>query len=373
MNLGYLSEINVKTVTVDNGDIYDVFIYRIDPVLGITGSIGTKRVFVDVGDNYPPEFQYINQNYYDSSYFCMDNIKLQDAIGKNMYSNDISYTEFLCCYCTSDLGEHPSSEAVGKNSVASRIVTLEDDPDNSEKKCARIPFADVNQGEYYIYGYAEDEAGNGQYTRLFDRLTYILKDAVPSAERIGNEDIKIQKPEGCDSVLMRRYLLKKENGIWKWKLYDLNADYEYKSETASADYQSIKNHFVKVCAREPGDYYGYYHLMPLYYYPDYVNGEVTCNNAAWLEVSNGWQVFCDAPAFCHTLYSKLKITSTSGESEAMEWEARGQETGLVVSADGKGFTYRDSNLKDIPAGFWYTTICHFADGTVLMSGVQQKK
>ena len=350
-----------KTVTVGNGDVYNLSIYRIHPVLGITGRTGERIVSVDAGDNYPPYFKTVDKNYYDSSFFYIDNILIYDK--KDIHGTSyFPCSELLCCYCTSDLGEAPSSEAVENNSVASGIIHL-------EGSSAKIPFSDLGQGEYYLYTYLEDDAGNGQYTRLSDRLCFVLRNAVPYVEYISSENLKLCKPEGYDSVLMRRYLLKGENNNCSW---ELNEDYEYNSETASEDYRSTKNHFVKVCSRESGGYYGYYHLMPLYYYPDYVNGEVTCNNAAWLKVSNGWQIFCDAPAFCHTLYSKLKITSTSGESEAMEWEARGQETGLVVSADGKGFTYRDSNLKDIPAGCWYTTICHFADGTVLMSDVQQK-
>ena len=47
------------------------------------------------------------------------------------------------------------------------------------------------------------------------------------------------------------------------------------------------------------------------------------------------------------------------------------ETGIETS-DGIMFTYTDNHLKGIPTGYYYTTIVHFADGTVLMGEVKQK-
>ena len=35
-------------------------------------------------------------------------------------------------------------------------------------------------------------------------------------------------------------------------------------------------------------------------------------------------------------------------------------------------TYGDDKIKDIPSGYYYTTIVHFADGTTLMGEVKQK-
>ena len=36
-------------------------------------------------------------------------------------------------------------------------------------------------------------------------------------------------------------------------------------------------------------------------------------------------------------------------------------------------TYGNENIKTVPKGFWYTTIFHFADGTVVMTDIKQKQ
>ena len=71
------------------------------------------------------------------------------------------------------------------------------------------------------------------------------------------------------------------------------------------------------------------------------------------------------------MYSSVQLTKTNTVDDAAEWEARALETG-IASSDGYYFTYTDDNLKKIPDGYYYTTIIHFVDGTVLMSGVMQK-
>ena len=64
------------------------------------------------------------------------------------------------------------------------------------------------------------------------------------------------------------------------------------------------------------------------------------------------------------------------KEKATMWELRAQETGVLDFFSPNGtttsFTYSDDNLSEIPSGTYYTTIVHFADGTVLMSEVKQK-
>lgn len=52
------------------------------------------------------------------------------------------------------------------------------------------------------------------------------------------------------------------------------------------------------------------------------------------------------------------------------WESKGIETGIVVK--NSSFTYSNDYLTEIPAGNYYTTVVHFADGTKVMSEVKQK-
>ena len=111
------------------------------------------------------------------------------------------------------------------------------------------------------------------------------------------------------------------------------------------------------------------YVKPKYFLASYEKGTTSCQSTAWIPVSNGYQIFCDAPALVHTMYSRTKITESTGEYEASLWESRAQET--AVKQNSSNFTYKTTNL-DIPDGFYYTTIVHFADGTVLMGEIKQK-
>ena len=46
----------------------------------------------------------------------------------------------------------------------------------------------------------------------------------------------------------------------------------------------------------------------------------------------------------------------------------GLEIGLVMKL--QSFTYSYDYLDDVPHGYYYTTIVHFADGTMMMTPVQ---
>lgn len=118
------------------------------------------------------------------------------------------------------------------------------------------------------------------------------------------------------------------------------------------------------------------YLKPLYVLPAYVKGEVSCKNKSWIDTENGKQIFSDAPSFCHTMYCAKKLTNSPSTDEevknfALEWETRGVETG-IVSNNNSMYSYTNDNLKGIPSGSYYTTICHFADGTVLMTDPVEK-
>ena len=67
----------------------------------------------------------------------------------------------------------------------------------------------------------------------------------------------------------------------------------------------------------------------------------------------------------HTFYC-----STNLGDELEEWLYYGIETGLKMNHGS--FTYTDDNYHDIPSGKYYTTIVHFADGTMTMTEVKQK-
>ena len=109
-----------------------------------------------------------------------------------------------------------------------------------------------------------------------------------------------------------------------------------------------------------------------FFYTEYFYGlPAVCNSKNILNGYNGYQVFCDRPVFVHTMFSPDKLTdSTESENALQIWESKGAETGRVVN--NSNFTYAKDKYNEIPSGWYYTTIFHFADGDVIMTDIQQK-
>ncbi len=387
---GYCSKANAKSMYVYNGAWPDFYIQRFDAAGLFAGRTMKKSKKVEARDTFAPLLK-LQGSYADSSFFNVYcNAYAYNAgdygwydmfissSGSTSYYNHpkVSNYKIYCYYVSENLYDNPALETLESKKVLKQKIIADQKNDDVNWT---IPFSDLEQGMYYIYMYVEDSAGNYSINRVgkdeingfVTGVNFYLKDASPSVEYVSDEKLKLNNPEGYDSVKMQRYILKEENDVCKWELYDSN-NYEYSSSNAATDYASVKDHFVKVCARESSGNYGLYHFKPYYYYPNYENKDFPCKNTSWMKVDNGYQIFCDAPAFCHTLYSTRKITSGNKKKDAQEWEAQAQETGIVFSDSGTGFTYMDTNLEGVPDGCWYTIICHYANGTVLMSPVQKK-
>ena len=382
----YYSEPNGKTVTIPNGYEYmGYYILRVNPDTGIDAYCGkSQTISLKTNDNFPPEMT-CDKSYWDSSYFYINKVSITDKKEGLADNTNHGITSFVCYYAKTDLGNNPSVETLKQKSVDIKTINfepdLDPDPGHVGKLCAKIPFSDVEQGEYYLYAYLKDNNNNGKVMPLSQQsigtiqhgIYFSLRDATPSIVKQADKKLQIKKPEDyLDSVRMNRYRLEQQNGKWAWVEWDGLSGYTYNSSLSNtSDYEETKDSFIMVNSRDMGGSWGTYHLKPLYYYPNYENGDITCLSTSWMKVDNGWHIFCDAPAFCHTLYSKRKITSGNSEKDASEWEAQAQEIGIVFSQNGTDFTYKDTNLVEVPDGNWYTTICHFADGTVLMSPVEQ--
>ena len=70
------------------------------------------------------------------------------------------------------------------------------------------------------------------------------------------------------------------------------------------------------------------------------------------------------------MYYPKKLTEGKTAKDIAMWENKGAEISLKF--ENSDFTYGSENYKDIPSGYYYTTVVHFADGTTVMSDVKQK-
>ncbi len=190
--------------------------------------------------------------------------------------------------------------------------------------------------------------------------------------------------------------MKDVNGTDSFYVGNIDAETRYYYSVDCSDYE---NKFMQVIVNytstdwRDGVGYGRWDFeivqsQPLYVYPDYLRykgtaNEIVCNNKNWIVGANGYQIFTDNPVFVHTMYCSRDFSSelyaerfgtATTEQYVREWEARAQETGIVTytGTTNTSFTYGSDNLKEIPDGYYYTTIVHFADGTTLMGDVKQK-
>ena len=111
--------------------------------------------------------------------------------------------------------------------------------------------------------------------------------------------------------------------------------------------------------------YKYMYADPIYFYPDYYISNLECDLKNISAGLFGYDISADQPCFAHTMYYPYDLGNT-----AEAWINRGQETGLIMKK--RSFTYSYDNTNAVPAGYYYTTVVHFADGTVLMTDVKQK-
>ena len=101
-----------------------------------------------------------------------------------------------------------------------------------------------------------------------------------------------------------------------------------------------------------------------YFYPKYYLDNLVCNLKDIMEGQSGLNILADQACLVHTFYSSKNLGS-----EADMWLKKGEEADLVQKP--QSFTYHPP-VEVIPAGAYYTSIVHFADGTVLINDVKQK-
>ena len=365
-------------------------------------------------------------SYSDSAFLRYRSIPYDvDMTGSNVYT----VSTFDCFFVPYKYGVSLKyNELTGNKYIRKTVGVL---PQDITKGYLDIPVGVLDDGDYYLYCYLKDDLGNDSLN--VSVYHYFCSETKPSfSVTKDSSDYKITlsapfyinenviKPKGfpdgdknslnngvCSWYLGTDYLFLYflESGTDRWtnetditltpENYN-NCDYNQIDNLANAplseaspsfkfDYDSsYSDTFVKICGRfgkaAAGNPYYSVFMQPVFVYPDYykyladhdgLNSPAYCMNKSWMKVQNGWQVFCDRPCFVHTLYCPKKLTAGNTEEDASVWEARGMETG-IVSSNGTMFTYTDDNLSGVPSGSWYTTIAHFADGTVLMTEVQQK-
>ena len=405
-----------KAFEIPSGEVYYFSLVAKDSEGNIVANSTEKSVDLNEVDNHPPKFgnpskiRVVDSNHLVLSYddLCR---KPYDLNENNEEEQSIKAIDVF--FVLQGLNSTVHADEV-TSSYLQRITVPIDYSSNS----FLIPIDGFREGFYQnYYLFIQDDSELNNYTWYCGSMDYkynIYYTSLKPEVIINSNEItilsKIYKSEYCPTVpesyssdlryrygasydnpngLIEDYLDTQKN---EWKYFKtkgsnnedvyttyMNYDANNSRFNYTRDISSVSNTYYKVttCFRDYDDQIRVY-SRPVYIYPDYwrykdtgAPNEIFCHEKSWLKVQNGYHVFCDAPCFVHTMYSTAQFTQTNTPDDAAEWEARGLETG-IVSSYGYNFTYTDDNLASIPTGYYYTTIVHFVDGTVLMSEVMQK-
>lgn len=176
----------------------------------------------------------------------------------------------------------------------------------------------------------------------------------------------------------------------EWKFYNRTSNSEGKSNSFTE---------MKIFLRNAlnGHYNSFYNfLCPAYELKSAVEKAQYCRSKSVIPGLGGaFQVFYDAPCFAHTMAfptNKLSDLNTKAQNAldkdntlayetayTAAWETKGREYGLKLLYGGEadnnwlqGNTTYIAPVNEIPAGFSYVTVFHFADGSTVISDVKQK-
>ncbi len=254
------------------------------------------------------------------------------------------------------------------------VRTTNTDEGHTFKSYGRKLFFDT-QGHDEIYRLEQSTGmGNFSINAYIQRISY-------------NEWEKTYSWDQKDDILMDNYVSEETDESGK-KYYSV----EWESSSTGLPWVRLKSHY----GFNDGE-----NQSPVgkgFYYTEYLYigaNDTTCFSKNCIEGLNGLQVMSDRPVFAHTMYCPEKLTETTKFSDAARiWESKGIETGIAVMnksinepatnyfswnapdpSDNHAVgseTYGEDYLKMIPSGSWYTTIFHFADGTVVMTDIKQR-
>jgi hypothetical protein len=379
---------------IKNGFEYEVSVIVKDKNGKLLCESEKKSFFPNKTDNFSPTIQNnsVTGISTDLSYYLTSNSANNDDLGIWDLIN------------TQSRGIYSDTSSIKKMDywwIPYKNLSLDDVKKYSKKTIAVnkiIPFDGTDYGKFYLYIYAEDSYGNYRLSQTVNsRGNFIVNEIPDFYVDVDEEEFKlfvncpqytaeVRPAENFPAVNINntsafagyQYL---ENNKWKncselhneMILEETQWNYEFTSGS-----ENFENNYIRViCLYRVSNSSGtdFIFTKPLFIYPDYyrykgTENEIECQSKNYVQGAAGLQIFTDNPCFVHTMYCSKKLTETASPADALEWEARAIETGIMQKQSN--FTYSSDNLSEIPAGYYYTTIIHYADGSTLMTDVKKK-
>lgn len=321
-------------------------------------------------DNIPPEIFLITSDFVNGGVVMYTTSPIIDEGGSGLKMHDGKpLVQYLIIY---DNGKIPDSVNEWKTNPNVKTATFirEYNVGPVDSPILRMEY----KMEFYdkfpkiIVLYAEDNNGNG---KIETRCVNYLKETVikrfnfiPVVEFNNNQFVESYNASTNYITPRHQFIV---NG--KWKDIINNKKFNYTLSEGEGEFNSfiqVVQSQILISSTYP---ICYVNNIPYYYYPPYIKARDTgnpmvCDLKDLFIGQAGINILADQPCFVHTMYCPNKLENTP---EA--WLNGGLETGLVMKQ--KSFTYSYDNLSGVPDGYYYTTIVHFADGTMLMTDVKK--
>ena len=376
-----------KEFEIENGRFYTVSVVANSPQGIFLGESEEVQYNLTYYDNFPPRWEnltissYINPNSVDL--YQKPNDVINSNSGKITQSGTIKTIDYY--FVPFYYGKNLSDDVLKTFTKKTHNIA-----DSLE-----LPFDGIDYGKYNVFLYYKDSSGNDELS--IKEVEHYITDIVPEVDHdfeFSEEDeiqsviYTISFPKYSDEHRVTNIFPKPSSSAYiayqylngkKWlKCSDYNAkkmtlNDEILSYSFNSTAENFSNKWIKIIGRfeKPNSVSKCIYTKSIYLYPDYALGNIRCDSTSYTKTANGYQVFCDAPCFVHTMYCSKKLSETTTMADIYEWESRGIETGVMTN--NHDFTYKNELLSDIKQDMYYTTIFHFANGTTYMTEVQQMK
>ncbi len=387
--------------SVASGYEYDLYLYARNNTTG-TISVGTTKQTIDAThDNVPPKIEYTSQTLVSvPNMICLNDKALPKDVGVGMTQNDQGLNTFNY-YIIKKTDEksmnHDTFTKADLEGLTPKIATFE------TGKVCQIPFDKFIEGYYLLIMDLVDKNNNEAiYTfTICNYMDYQIVKTVMSSTQASFSMPKSNQyiSTGGSANFSHGYAYTlNEDGIWKGSNYN---DAEGNLQQTNQFTSSSSKSFMKIMkTSKANNNVSLWKTSCLdFFSTDYMIKKIqgnapVCDSKGMIDgYSNTLQIFYDAPCFVHTmamptglvagLDSKIRIIRsyntdafwTYDEVAARVWATKGQEFNCRLlngdSYESASKTYTIP-LSEIPSGYSYVVIAHFADGSTIMTDVRQK-
>ena len=355
--------------TIKSGKIYDVYLYAKNNNSDNLYLSTVSKELDATADNIPPTAHFSND------YACPNEIlfsslrEIDDDLLKDNSGN------YLIQYCF--VAADTQTDLTYKTISISADTPL------------HIVYDKYTEARYKLYMLFKDTSGNERESSYsISNIVYPVTQSLGFSTMSSRITITTTPIKGevskSGTERSRCYIL--ENNSWSHE-----QDYSNQQNYYFFDLNKKSNFFKLATFIKSKGFAPYVYIYPEYELMEAAVKANYCKSKSMLSAfGNSYQLFYDAPCFVHTMAFPTSMLEdienqvnklvkndkklTKDMARALIWATKGSEYGIQVinNAFTAGTATYTAPVEDIPANFSYVTICHFVDGSAVMSDVKSK-